>query len=154
MFQLLHHRVVTLEKINTDLEKRLEDQARLTMKAEKMYTDLNQSWTDRNAALKQVYIYASEGRKVKCTFQEIEEWKDKYNKQVKITDRKEEKLTRTERELYGLLQRKYELMGDRRNPSNEDGSVPPKPPPPPSLIPSTSHDDLQVPKHINISIVT
>ena len=50
--------------------------------------------------------------------QEMEEWQEKYVKQVKKTERIHEHLNRTERELYGILQRKYQLM--RGGPHSQD----------------------------------
>lgn len=52
----------------------------------------------------------------------MEEWKDKYEKQTKKTERVNEHLHRTERELYGILQRKYQLM--RGGPHSQDAIGP------------------------------
>lgn len=41
---------------------------------------------------------------------ETEEWQNKYQQQVLKTEKLREHLSRTERELYGILQRKYQLM--------------------------------------------
>lgn len=41
---------------------------------------------------------------------DIGEWKKKYLNEVKKGDRLREQISRTEKELYGILQRKYELM--------------------------------------------
>jgi hypothetical protein len=54
----------------------------------------------------------------------MEDWKEKHNKQTKKTERLHEHLNRTERELYGILQRKYQLM--RGGPHSQD-TIGPRP---------------------------
>jgi predicted RNase H-like nuclease (RuvC/YqgF family) len=83
-----------LEKINMDLEFRLEDQAKLCMELEHECTQINRTWHDRCATMEK----------------EIEEWRKKFHIEEKKGARLREQISRTERELYGILQRKYELM--------------------------------------------
>lgn len=90
----LQERVQDLERINLDLEYRLEDQAKQCMSVEKECIEIERTW------------------KAKCESLETEicHWKDEYESQKLKGDRLREHLSRTERELYGILQRKYELI--------------------------------------------
>ena len=99
----LQQRVYDLERINLDLEYRLEDQAKQCMEVEKECVSIERSW------------------KAKCEVleKEITNWKQQYDAQKLKGDRVREHLSRTERELYGILQRKYELI---RGPAGGRGS--------------------------------
>ena len=90
----LQQRVHDLERINLDLEFRLEDQAKQCMEVEKECVSIDRSW------------------KTKCKVleKEITNWKEQFEAQKLKGDRVREHLSRTERELYGILQRKYELL--------------------------------------------
>ncbi len=90
----LQQRVHDLERINLDLEYRLEDQAKQCMEVEKECVSIERSWKAKCEALER----------------EIANWKQQYEAQKLKGDRVREHLSRTERELYGILQRKYELM--------------------------------------------
>jgi len=94
IIDVLHHRVRSLENINIDLEYRLEQQAKQTMQAEHEYTEIDRSWQAKYAEMQK----------------EANDWKKKHDdlalKKVKL----HEQLYRTERELYGILQRKHQLM--------------------------------------------
>lgn len=90
----LQSRVQDLERINMDLESRLEDQAKQCMAVERECTAVGRSWKEKNEVLEK----------------EIEEWKKKNAIQEMKTNKLREHLSRTEKELYGILQRKYELM--------------------------------------------
>ena len=92
--ELLQSRVGDLERINTDLEYRLEDQAKQCMTVEKECISLERKW------------------RAKCELLEkdTETWKREYESEKQKSDKLREHLSRTERELYSILQRKYELM--------------------------------------------
>ncbi|KAJ1420807.1 hypothetical protein B484DRAFT_127558 [Ochromonadaceae sp. CCMP2298] len=90
----LQQRIVKLEKINVDLEGRLEDQAKQSMAVEKECLLIEQKWRGSNDEL----------------LKEIENWKVAFQGEKLKGDRLREQVHRTERELYGILQRKYELM--------------------------------------------
>ena len=97
----LQSRVQDLERINIDLEMRLEDQAKQCMTVERECIAVDRSWKEKNEVL----------------VKEIEEWKKKNATQEMKTNKLREHLSRTEKELYGILQRKYELMrGPGRGP--------------------------------------
>lgn len=102
----LQSRVQDLERINIDLETRLEDQAKQCMSVERECIAVERSWKEKNEVLET----------------EIEEWKKKNATQEMKTDKLREHLSRTEKELYGILQRKYELMrGPGRGPVGPGG---------------------------------
>jgi hypothetical protein len=106
----LQQRVHDLERINLDLEFRLEDQAKQCMEVEKECVSIERSW------------------KAKCTAleKEISNWKLQFEAQKLKGDRVREHLSRTERELYGILQRKYELIrGPGSRPTGPNASNPP-----------------------------
>lgn len=90
----LQERVNSLESININLESRLEKEAKQNMNLERECILIENSW------------------KLKCESleKEIEKWKlDSATEKIK-NEKLREHLSRTERELYGILQRKYELM--------------------------------------------
>lgn len=105
MKEALQQKVSDLEKIIVDLERRLEEEAKLCVQVEKESTEIERAWKAKCAAMEQ----------------DVEEWKKKCHQQELKGDRLREHLSRTERELYGLLQRKYQIM---RGPSNVAGAGP------------------------------
>jgi hypothetical protein len=56
-WQVLHHRVRSLENINMDLEYRLEQQAKMTFYAEQRYTDIDNAWQQKYMELQKVHEY-------------------------------------------------------------------------------------------------
>jgi hypothetical protein len=103
-FNELHHcksiiesqqiRLNRLEKINVDLEYRLEEQAKISMDIEKECISI-------------------EGNMKKCIDErdiEIAKAIKAFESEKKKGDRLRVHLSRTEKELYGILQRKYEIM--------------------------------------------
>jgi hypothetical protein len=106
----LQQRVHDLERINLDLEFRLEDQAKQCMEVEKECVSIERSWKAKCIALEK----------------EIVNWKQQFEAQKLKGDRVREHLSRTERELYGILQRKYELIrGPGSRPTGPNVSNPP-----------------------------
>lgn len=104
----LQQRVNKLEKINLDLEYRLEDQAKQSMALEKECIAIDRKWKARCEQLEAV----------------IDKQKQDFELEVQKGERVREHLSRTERELYGILQRKYELMrgpgkGGKAQPSSD-----------------------------------
>jgi len=85
------------------LEYRLEDQAKQCMAVEKECLELEREWKTRCETLEN----------------EICNWKNEYEILKSKGDRLRGHLSRTERELYGILQRKYELT---RGPGRNSGS--------------------------------
>lgn len=94
MIDSLQQRVNVLEKINIDLEMRLEKQAIETMEIERQILEAN----------KKLKIQEEKSSK------ERDEWTAKFLNQESKSERLRDHLSRTERELYGILQKKYELM--------------------------------------------
>lgn len=92
--EALQTRVTDLEKIIVDLENRLEEQAKINIQVEKECIDIERVWRGKYLTLEE----------------EVDEWKKKFHQQEQKGDRLREHLSRTERELYGLLQRKYQIM--------------------------------------------
>jgi len=90
----LQNRVRDLERINLDLEYRLEDSAKQCMATEKECVAVETKWKDKNKELEK----------------DIDTWKRTCADQELKTSKLREHLSRTEKELYGILQRKYELM--------------------------------------------
>jgi hypothetical protein len=90
----LQQRVNVLEKINLDLETRLEKQATESMDIERQILE----------AMNKLRIQEEKSSK------EREEWAEKFQHQENKSERLRDHLSRTERELYGILQKKYELM--------------------------------------------
>lgn len=100
----LQSRIVKLEKINVDLEGRLEEQAKQSMIIEKECLLIEQKWILKN------------DEKTK----EIEYYKNLFQQEKLKGDRLREHLHRTERELYSILQRKYELMKGGSGPNTNN----------------------------------
>lgn len=94
MIDSLQQRVNVLEKINLDLETRLERQAIETMDVERQILEAN----------KKLRMQEEKSSR------EREEWTAKFLHQESKSERLRDHLSRTERELYGILQKKYELM--------------------------------------------
>ena len=90
----LQQRVHDLERVNLDLEYRLEEQARQCMEIEKECVSIERTWET----------------KCKGFEKEISTCKLQFDAQKMKSDRVRDHLSRTERELYGILQRKYELI--------------------------------------------
>lgn len=90
----LQQRIVNLERINVDLEDRLEDQAKQSMLVEKECLLVEQRWQAKNQEL----------------LKEIENWKTAFQQEKVKGDRLRDQVHRSERDLYGILQKKYELM--------------------------------------------
>ena len=90
----LQNRVRDLERINLDLEYRLEDSAKQCMATEKECVAVEMKWKDKTKELEK----------------DIVTWKRTCADQELKTSKLREHLSRTEKELYGILQRKYELM--------------------------------------------
>lgn len=72
----------------------MEDQARQCMSAEKECMAIRREWTSKCELLQN----------------EIDHWKNEYASEQTKSARLREQNSRTERELYRILQRKYELM--------------------------------------------
>ena len=102
----LQARIQDLERINVDLEYRLEDQARQCMSAEKECMQIKREWTTKCESLQN----------------EINHWKDQYAAEQAKSTRLREQNSRTERELYRILQRKYELMRGINAQTSQRGS--------------------------------
>eukprot|EP00605_Chrysophyceae_sp_TOSAG23-4_P003029 GSChrysophyteH1.ASY1.ANO1.3334.1 assembled CDS len=102
IIEALQNRVSDLERINLDLEHRLEDSAKQCMKVENDCVVVDQSWKIKTGELEK----------------EISIWRQSFNSQKLKTDKLREHLSRTEKELYSILQRKYELM---RGPGRSGG---------------------------------
>lgn len=94
MMESMQQRLGKLEKINLDLEHRLEDQAK------------------QNLAMETECISIERKCKSKC--EQLETVINKLNTELETekmkNNRLREQVSRTEKELYGILQRKYELM--------------------------------------------
>lgn len=88
------NRIEKLEHINVDLEARLEEQAKQSMEIEAECIAIERQWSSRCEALEN----------------EITRWKRECEGERLKSDRLREQLSRAEKELYGILQRKYELM--------------------------------------------
>ena len=92
--EALQARVNDLERINSDLEHRLEEQAKQSMLVEKECISLERKW------------------RAKCELLEkdTDTWKREYEEEKRKSEKLREHLSRTERELYSIIQRKHELM--------------------------------------------
>lgn len=90
----LQQRVNVLEKINVDLESRLEKQAIETMDIERQILEAKNKLRIQEAK----------------SNDEREEWSARFLNQEQKSERLRDHLSRTERELYGILQKKYELI--------------------------------------------
>jgi hypothetical protein len=93
VIESLYKRIGDLERINVDLEYRLEDQAKQCMAVERECISVERKWKTKYDELEKT----------------VEQMRVTYDKEKMKSDRLRENLTRTERELYGILQRKYEL---------------------------------------------
>lgn len=102
----LQDRIQDLERINVDLEYRLEDQAKQCMLAEKECMIIKREWASKCETLQN----------------EIDHWKNEFALEQSKSARLREQNSRTERELYRILQRKYELMRGGRRPSNNSNN--------------------------------
>lgn len=98
----LQQRVLDLERMNLDLEYRLEDRAKQCMVIEKECVSIERSWQSK--------FVGFENDLATC--------KTQFEAQKIKSDRVRDHLSRTERELYGILQRKYELI---RGPGSSAG---------------------------------
>lgn len=94
MIEHLQQRIQRLEHINVDLERRLEDQAKDTMALETECIKIERMWKSKCELLEN----------------EILQWKIAHETERGKGTKLREQLSRTEKELYGILQRKYELM--------------------------------------------
>jgi chromosome segregation ATPase len=109
----LQERAQRLERINNELEYRLEDQAKQCMAAEKDCLDIRAEWALRCDQLAK----------------EIENWKREFTSQQLNSDRLRDHLSRTEGELYVIIQRKHENSGfgrsgiPQRRSSNDSGTL-------------------------------
>lgn len=88
-----HQRILKLEKINMDLECRLEEQAKISNAVEAECIAIERKWSTKCEALEE----------------EIVQWKRECEKEKQRGGQLREQLSRTERELYVILQRSYEL---------------------------------------------
>lgn len=123
IIESLEEKVRNLERISKDLEFRLEDQAKQCMTAEKECILVKREWKGRCDALQS----------------KIEGWEREYSALQVKSDKLREHSTRTERELYGILQRKYEFMrgSGGRNPTTSRNSESA------SLLPVDSYGAMQ-----------
>jgi hypothetical protein len=94
--ETLQGRVHELEHINLDLERRLESATKNCFNTERECVEEERKWQKRHAELEE----------------EIKGWMTKFKSQEDKTVRLRECLSRTEQEMYRILQRKYELMRD------------------------------------------
>ena len=110
-----------VEHINEDLEHRLEQQARRHLQV--VRSTENQ--------LKQT------GQELQDTVSQSNQWKEKYEAQVRRTDAGAERLRRVEKELYRMHLRKYNVLNERRASGNggETKSPPSSPFPPGFPVP-------------------
>mgnify|MGYP000297756802 CR=1 FL=1 len=90
----LQQHVEELEHINMDLEYRLEEETKQTVSIEHECMEVERKWRLKCEGLEE----------------QVEEWEKKCEQLSKKSDRLREQISRTERELYGILQRKHELM--------------------------------------------
>ncbi len=88
-----HQRIMKLEKINMDLEGRLEEQAKQSNAVETECIAIERKWSVRCQSLEE----------------EILQWKRECEKERQRGSQLREQLSRTEREFYVILQRSYEL---------------------------------------------
>ncbi len=101
----LQTRVKELEQINTNLESRLEREAKANIGLERSCVHIQNTWRSKCEALSK----------------EIEDQKREIMNEKAKSDKLRETLSRTERELYGILQRKYEYM---KGPAGRPGPGP------------------------------
>ena len=98
----LQQRVHDLERVNLDLECRLEEHAKQCMEIEKECVSIERSGKAKFTGFEN----------------DLATCKSQFNTQKMKSDRVRDHLSRTERELYGILQRKYELI---RGPGSTNG---------------------------------
>mmetsp|Transcript_541 Transcript_541/g.1846 ORF Transcript_541/g.1846 Transcript_541/m.1846 type:complete len:247 (-) Transcript_541:181-921(-) len=87
-------RISDVEAINVDLEARLESQAREYIELESDAAESLACWKNQYEAL----------------VKEASSWKHMHAQQVLKNQKVREQLLRTERELHGILQKKYDIM--------------------------------------------
>ncbi|KAG5180366.1 hypothetical protein JKP88DRAFT_270240 [Tribonema minus] len=90
----LEARCGDLERINVDLELRLERQAKERMTVDREIAESNQAWEARLLA----------------AATEAAEARSKLENEVRLGDIARDKLRRTERELHRILQKKYDIV--------------------------------------------
>lgn len=90
----LQQEVIKLQKINVDLETLLERQAKQSLAVETECINIERKWAEKCTKLER----------------EIYELKALFDAERSKGDRVREQLSRTERELYGIFQRKYQMM--------------------------------------------
>lgn len=90
----LQMRVRNLEDINIKLEQMLENQAKQNVGLERDSDNMERLWKEKTEELQK----------------NIEKLNTELQSEKLKNERLREHLSRTERELYGILQRKYELM--------------------------------------------
>lgn len=106
-------RINRLEIINVDLERRLEDQARQSMDVEAECIAIERRWKERGEQYQR----------------EIERVKKDHDLEKRRSAQLREQLSRTERELYVILQRSYELRrgpavsGSKGAPGGNDNTI-------------------------------
>lgn len=103
-----HQRILKLEKINVDLEGRLEEQAKQSNAVEAECIAIERKWSARCQSLEE----------------EITQWKRECEKERQRGSQLREQLSRTERELYVILQRSYELRRGGPAPGPAGGNPP------------------------------
>ena len=107
--ETMKSRMKRLEEMNLDLEYRLQDQGRQCMAAERECFEIRKEWSQKCQLLEL----------------EIKKWKDECHAQQLKTEKMKDHLSRTERELYGILQKKYDFMRNQGpTGSNMVGTVP------------------------------
>jgi myosin heavy subunit len=94
----LENRCLDLEKINSDLENRLERQARERMDYDREFAENNHEWE----------------KKLQATSVEIDGWRERLENEVRHGNIARDKLRRTERELYRILQKKYDIVREAK----------------------------------------
>jgi hypothetical protein len=101
LIEKLQSRVKDLEEINLNLEHRLEGESKANISLERKCVQIQNSWREKTEVLSK----------------EIEEQRRTIANEKAKNEKLRENLSRNERELYGILQRKYEYMkGGPNNP--------------------------------------
>lgn len=96
-------RIEELEAINVDLEARLEAQAREYNEFETENAEQHARWTEQQEGLER----------------ECESWRERSAQHELKNAKLRDQLLRTERELHGILQKKYDIMGVARRDERE-----------------------------------
>lgn len=122
--ELQQRKIQELERINTDLEKRLEQQARERMKIEKEVAESKRVWEAK-------YVMLEKERDI---------WKAKTEKEQLHVQKLREQVRRLERELHGFLQKKYDFMASK---GGKGG--PPAAPQPTTGATSTAQGPIRAP---------